>query len=204
MEIVNRQTKQGILVVTLSGVDSAAASCDATVDGISRAQGARIVSMPATLRSKAPMEYSHIFYATDGTQQPILLKATEMASVLAQIAAYAEDSARLAALPVHQQRRKAERLFEKAAALKDEPGRYFPALLAAQKALASWREIYPDAAREEDRQSILAEADDLEHKAATALVYDADGWLSAQDQQISSAEFQRKATAKREEAAHLE
>lgn len=44
-----------------------------------------------------------------------------------------------------------EILFEKAEALRNWPGSYFPALQRAQAALKDWRESHPGEAAEEDR-----------------------------------------------------
>lgn len=119
--------------------------------------------------------------------------------------ASAKSQAREAAItPAQRERWEIEVLFQKAERLVDYPGSYHPALNAAEAALTAWREKYPEAAREEDRRNLLAQADKHDELAVGALVYDADGWLSASEQETRAAEFRAKAEKLRARAAALE
>jgi hypothetical protein len=60
-----------------------------------------------------------------------------------------------------------EQAFDRAENKRDYPGSYFPALIAARKSLAAWREKWPAEAAAED-------ADAAERKAAAKARADAD------------------------------
>ena len=62
---------------------------------------------------------------------------------------------------------------------RNNPGEFFPREMRAQRALAAWREKYPEEAKEERRSALLARADELKSKASGALTYDMDGSLDA-------------------------
>ena len=102
--------------------------------------------------------------------------------------------------PVNIARSRVNHLFARAERRIDYPGEYYPMLSGARAALAAWRAQYPDAARAEDRQELLDEARDLQDLATGALLYDADGWLSREDQQRRHDEYLAQAAAKRAEA----
>jgi hypothetical protein len=95
-------------------------------------------------------------------------------------------------------------LFDRAEALRDYPGSYFPALNRARKALAEWRAQHPREAAMETAANLRAQADDLERKAQGALTYDADGWLSAADRQRRHDEWMTEAEENRSQAARIE
>lgn len=78
-----------------------------------------------------------------------------------------------------------------------DPARICRARQALEAAEAEWRKSYPGAAAEADAQARKDRASHLRHLAAQALTYDADGWLSA-------AEQQRRHDAYMAEAANLE
>lgn len=100
-------------------------------------------------------------------------------------------------------RNKVSALFAKAERLIDYPGEYFPARNAARKALIEWQANYPEAAKEEKRSKLLAQAEDLKSKAIGALVYDADGSLTAEYQQKQHDKWMAEAEAKIAEANAL-
>lgn len=108
-----------------------------------------------------------------------------------------------AACPEWRERRRVTQMFRRAERLKDYPGDYFPALAEAEKALAAWGEKYPAAAREEDALHWEAKAGHEDEMASGALVYDADGWLSSDDQNRRSEEHKAKAAEYRQKAAEL-
>lgn len=91
-------------------------------------------------------------------------------------------------------------MFDRAEDLRDYPGQYFPALAKADKALAQWREDYPEAGRDEKRSNLLASAESMERQAKGALTYDADGWISPNEQQKRHDEGMVKAANLRTEA----
>ena len=53
---------------------------------------------------------------------------------------------------VYEERRQVSDLFNKAEALRDWPGRYFPAMAKAEAAMQSWRQAHPEAAAQEDAE----------------------------------------------------
>ncbi|HEU4754300.1 MAG TPA: hypothetical protein VFU47_14415, partial [Armatimonadota bacterium] len=63
----------------------------------------------------------------------------------------------------------------------------------AEEALKAWEVRFPEAAKREERFDLLTRASELESKAVGALVYDADGWLSREDQEQRAAEFRAQA-----------
>lgn len=74
----------------------------------------------------------------------------------------------------------------------------------ARRKLAEWRERYPEAARAEDARDLRSRADALRSLAAGALVYDADGSLSAEYQQARHDELIKDAEALEAQANELE
>ena len=100
-------------------------------------------------------------------------------------------------------RAKVSDLFRRAAGLIDDASDYYPALSRAQAAKAQWEKNYPAEAKKERKENLLADAESLKGKAIGALVYDADGSLTAADQQKNHDEWMAKANAKIEEANRL-
>lgn len=56
------------------------------------------------------------------------------------------------------ERHRIDLMFDRAEDLRDYPGDYFPAKIKAKKALAAWREKYPEAAAEEAAEHAAREA----------------------------------------------
>jgi hypothetical protein len=102
------------------------------------------------------------------------------------------------------ERNKIEQMFDRAESKRDYPGSYFPAKIAAEKALKAWREKYPKAAALEAAKTLRYQAERLQSKAAGALTYDADGSLSSADQQRRHDEWMAEAQVKLDEAAKLQ
>ncbi len=73
----------------------------------------------------------------------------------------------------------------------------------ADAALAKWRKDYPLEAAEEDADGLIEQAKHEEELASGALVYDADGWLSPEEQQRRHDEHMAKARELRAKAAEL-
>lgn len=73
----------------------------------------------------------------------------------------------------------------------------------ADAALTKWREDYPDEAKEERRAELMSDAADLRNKAIGALTYDADGWISREEQQKRHDEFITQAEALEAKANNL-
>ena len=97
-------------------------------------------------------------------------------------------------------RAKVSGLYNRAAGLVGDAGEYYPALNRAQAAKAQWEKDYPEDAKKERKENLLVEAESLKSKAIGALVYDADGSLTAADQQKNHDEWMAKANTKIEEA----
>jgi len=97
-----------------------------------------------------------------------------------------------------------EQMFERAESKRDYPGNYFPAQIAAEKALKAWREKYPREAATEAVRRLRTQAERLQSKAVGALAYDSDGWLSPADQRNRHDRWMAEAQAKLDEAAKLE
>lgn len=118
-----------------------------------------------------------------------------------------DEACRIASLPHNVERRRIDALYAVAdRALNGsycDPGTGYGLQAQADAALEAWRLQYPDAAREEHRQQLIDEAGVLEHKAVGALTYDADGWLSADEQQRRHDDLMSQAAVKRVEAAKL-
>ena len=73
----------------------------------------------------------------------------------------------------------------------------------ANRRLAAWRIQYPTAAKEERRATLLAQAEHEDHMACGALTYDADGWISPEEQRRRHDEFACKAATLRTTAAAI-
>lgn len=96
----------------------------------------------------------------------------------------------------------AERIIDRNAE-EDDTGRGYNMRAEASKRLAAWREKYPEASKEEDRQHLIRKAEHEESMAVGALTYDADGWIDSAGQQKRHDEFIANAKALREQAANL-
>jgi len=140
--------------------------------------------------------------AATGIAQMVLPNASRD-SVDAIIAEYAAEFEQQRSDPATVARRKVHQLFVAADRLQDYPSDYFPAFARAERALAAWREQYPDAARAERKANLLAEAAELRHKAQGALFYDSDGWLDSAARQAGHDDWIRQAEAVEAEAAKL-
>lgn len=73
----------------------------------------------------------------------------------------------------------------------------------ADRRLAAWKKDYAEAAKEERKADLIAQAEKQEELAKGALLYDCDGWYSAEHQQKRHDEFMAKAETFRTEAAAL-
>lgn len=80
---------------------------------------------------------------------------------------------------------------------------YYRIKADADAALAKWRENYPVEAKAEHKAKLLADAGGLRDKAIGALTYDADGWLSREDQKKRHDEFITQAEAIEAKANNL-
>lgn len=114
----------------------------------------------------------------------------------AEVETARKDPARIA-------RNKVAEMYANARRRIDYPGEYYPLLKVAEKAMKEWRETYPEAAKAERKSNLLAQAEELKSKAIGALVYDADGSLTAEDQQKRHDEWMAEAEAKIKEANSL-
>lgn len=100
-----------------------------------------------------------------------------------------ERQVHLVAHPEIRERQEIERMMERAEVIiqgEDEDydrGAGYALRHQAEQRLAAWRERYPAAAAEEDAMQLEDKAAHLRDLAVGALVYDADGWLSAEEQQ---------------------
>jgi len=70
----------------------------------------------------------------------------------------------------------------------------------ARRRLAQWRENYPAEAAEERADELRSLAEHEDHLAVGALTYDADGWISREDQNRRAAEHRTKADEYRRQA----
>jgi hypothetical protein len=73
----------------------------------------------------------------------------------------------------------------------------------ADQRLAAWRKQYPEAAKEERRAALLAQAEHEESLAVGALTYDCDGSFSPEYQRQRHDEMMAKAAALRRQAEEL-
>jgi hypothetical protein len=101
------------------------------------------------------------------------------------------------------ERREVGRLFVKAEGLRDRPGSYFPALQAAEAALKAWQAHHPAEAAREEADRLRSAAAAKRRKAQGALVYDADGWHTANEQQRRHDELEAEALELERQAEEL-
>lgn len=121
-------------------------------------------------------------------------------------AARQSEAARVAALPENIERRAIDEMLERADRLENSPSEdnvSGPLRLRAEaeRRFEAWKAKYPEAAAREMAADLLAEADHEDELALGALTYDADGWLSREDQEARAAEHRAKAAALRAKAA---
>jgi hypothetical protein len=103
-----------------------------------------------------------------------------------------------------QERTRIEQMFDLAESKRNYPGAYFPAKAKAQAALKAWQEKHPREAALEHARRLREEAGHLRDKARGALAYDADGWLSREDQQKRHNELMDQCQTKLSEAEKIE
>lgn len=97
-----------------------------------------------------------------------------------------------------------DKLFARAQATRDSDlNRHFQLLAEARRRLAAWQAAYPENARKERKEQLLAEAETLKRKAAASLLYDDDGWISEDGRKARYNEFMAMAQEKIEEANNL-
>ena len=114
-----------------------------------------------------------------------------------------EENKQIENLPENKEYRQIMYLFYKAEKKINEPGEYFPMLIDAKSAMTAWREKYPEAARMIDKQELIDQAESQESLARRAFTYDADGWLSQEDQEKSAVHFRQKAQEMRKKAEQI-
>lgn len=85
----------------------------------------------------------------------------------------------------------------------DNVSRGYSLRAEADRRLAAWRVQYPHQAKEEERSILLAQAAKRRDLAAGALIYDADGWISPDEQQRRHDEIIREAEEIEAQAAKL-
>ena len=106
--------------------------------------------------------------------------------------------------PATIERKAIDKLFAQAQAARDNDlNRHFQLLTEAKRRLAAWQATYPEHARKERKERLLAEAETLKRKAADALVYDDDGWISEDGRKARYNEFMAMAQEKIEQANNL-
>jgi len=106
--------------------------------------------------------------------------------------------------PATIERKAINKLFAQAQAARDNDlNRHFQLLTEARRRLAAWQAAYPENARKERKEQLLAEAETLKGKAAASLLYDDDGWISEDGRQARHDEFMAKAQEKIEQANNL-
>lgn len=149
---------------------------------------------------KNPADYDA--YIINGL--PILMPKTVTPALLAARDEYRAEVDAIRNDPANMERRKIAAMYVKAERLRDYPGEYYGMLAEADAALRAWREKYPKAAARERAEGLRAKADEQDRLAKGALVYDADGLLSHEDQERRAAEFRAKAAALRAEAEKVE
>lgn len=155
-----------------------------------------ISSLAPKFRVNVPAGYHYI--AGD-----VLLTDAEAATLERAIAEYHGALASEAARLERVERRRIAAMYAQAVQRADYPDESISLRLTADKALAAWREQYPDAAREERQQMLRDQAAHERHLASGALTYDADGSLSHEDQQHSHDKSIAKAEALEAQASEL-
>lgn len=146
-----------------------------------------LIPLTATERAKVGPTYTH-------RAGRILLTTADVAAITAADAEYKGTVATERARPEVVERDRIAQMYAQAKSVTDED--YSRALYlrsAADAALAAWRIRYQDAAREEQRLVLHDKAEHERELATGALTYDADGWLTYEDQQHRHDEHMAKA-----------
>lgn len=156
----------------------------------------------ARLRGKGrnPADY-YMLYA--GGQPQAILPAASRQAVSQAISQAAQDNRPKAEDPAVIARRKVDDLFAEAEAMIDDPGQYYALRAEAKQAYRDWAAAYPDAARKEEADKLLAQVRRLEEMAANALVYDCDGDLDAAARQARADGYTAEAADLRAKAEAL-
>jgi hypothetical protein len=149
---------------------------------------------------KNPADYDAYFIGG----LPILMHKSVTPALLAARDEYRAEVNAIRNDPANVERRRIAAMYAKARRHEDYPGEYYAMLADADAALMAWREKYPKAAARERAEDLRAKADRQESLAKGALVYDADGLYSTEDQERRAAEFRAKAAELRAEAAKIE
>lgn len=138
----------------------------------------------------------------DGAGNPVVVLPTATKTAILEAIQMGKDldaeNNRIANLPENKERRAIDDLYDRADRLErsnSDDNVAGPARLRAEarNRMAAWREKYEDAAKKEDRRNSLDKAATLRQKAVGALVYDADGILSREEQQARHDELIRQA-----------
>lgn len=133
----------------------------------------------------------------------VALTAEEATILQEAIREHRAANARIAAEPVNAERRRISAMYAQAERLEDYPAESITLRMRADAALKVWRATYPDAAREEDRQTLKAQAEHKRSLASGALTYDADGSLTPAMQEARHDEWMAEAAALDAQAAAL-
>jgi len=121
----------------------------------------------------------------------------------------AKSKAYLAEHPEVMERAEIDKLLARGRKINDDwseeadTGKGFSFIAEAEERLKAWRAMYPEAAREEDARELEAQADHEEDIARGALVYDADGDISREEQVNRHREGMAKAANLRVRAAEI-
>jgi hypothetical protein len=95
--------------------------------------------------------------------------------------------------PANIDRHRIADLHRKADRLEDYPGESIPMHMEADRLYAIWCDKYPEEAKEERRQELIAKADHQRELASGALTYDADGSIGPEMQRERYNQFTAKA-----------
>jgi hypothetical protein len=110
--------------------------------------------------------------------------------------------------PAQKEREAIAKLYNKAEAAyysedDDNVSDYYGFLGAADRRFAAWKIAYPQDWALEQAENLEFEASEKEYKAAGALTYDADGWITPAEQQARHDRFIAEANDLREQAKKL-
>jgi len=141
-------------------------------------------------------------------QKPVVIPLAAMAVIQAEITAIKAKNEALRNQPENIERRAIDALYSKADRLaesdsEDNVAGPMSIRAEAHRRLINWRMRYPECAKKEDKNNLLALASEQEHLATGALTFDADGWLDNNAQQKRHDEFIRKAEEYKEQAAKI-
>lgn len=127
------------------------------------------------------------------------------AAVEAALLDYAAQIEAIRHDPANRERSRIEGIYRRAAAAYENAdwAQYHALTGDADEALAKWRSDFPEAARRERSEKLLAAAAHQEELAAGALTYDADGSLSRAKMEERAARFRALAAHLRRQAAEV-